>query len=219
MIPADLNPDPFLEDVETGAGFNSCTDGTCDGVELTSTGTCSITAAKPDGAFSGPKDPVNEPFSQRQKEPELLAILITSLADGENCVITLHLVTDGNPGHVATAGGGDPEAEDCLDLTDGDGSTNDCFLGADQLLLHTQYEPGNCELIADTPPPFPVYNTVSLNDGVKIFSQDEASDDDFDDGFREIGPTGSLQLTANGADVVGTLTDPNIGEEFCVVAP
>ena len=241
VIPADLNPDPFLEDAETGDGaeetaftsegdcgsnpencdgFDFCKDETCDGVELTSTGTCSITAAKPDGAFSGPKDPANEPFSQRHKEPELLTILITSLDDGEDCVITLHLVTDGNPGHVATAGD-DSEVEDCLDLTDG--STNDCALGPDQLLLHTQYEPGTCDQIASVDdddnggtPEIPVFNTFSLNDGVKIFSLDEDASDGFQDGFREVGPVGSLQLTVNGSEVPGTLSDANIGEAFCV---
>ena len=250
VIPADLNPDPFLEDAETGDGaeetaftsegdcgsnpencdgFDFCKDETCDGVELTSTGTCSITAAKPDGAFSGPKDPANEPFSQRHKEPELLTILITSLDDGQDCVITLHLVTDGNPGldHISTADGtitGPPTDEDswdCMDLTDG--TIDDCILGPDQLLLHTQYEPGTCDQIASVDdddnggtPEIPVFNTFSLNDGVKIFSLDEDASDGFQDGFREIGPAGSLQLTANGAGVPGTLSDANIGEAFCV---
>ena len=89
----------------------------------------------------------------------------------------------------------------------------------EQILLFTQYEPGSCEKIAEvdgfSTANVNVYNTVSLNDGVKIFQV--ADDGDVtdgtaagvDEGFRLVGTSTSLQLTPNG--VVGATVLENSG--------
>ena len=240
-IPAEFDLDPAGEDAGTGDGDVStadCADGTCNGIDLFDAGDCTLTADQPAGAVAGPKDPANEPYSQRFKQPELVSILVDSVADEGVCTFTLYLVTDGNPGHVSTEEGildggfsaSDNSNWDCLYVETGTsvaaGSVGDCEPGdfvntsePEQILLFTQYEPGKCEEIAQLDGPNTddvfVYNTVSLNDGVKIFQvadDGDAADGTgagVDEGFQLAGPGGTLQLTPNGVD--GAVVGENLG--------
>lgn len=245
-IPAEFNLDPAGEDAATGAAADTVDgdcgtggDGVCNGIDISAAGGCVLTAGQPAGAVAGPKDPTKEPFSQRFKEPELVSILVDSVADTGVCTFTLYLVTDGNPGHVSTAGGiltGDFSASDqsnwdCLYVDAGIapvvavGTVADCQPGdftmgePEQILLFTQYEPGTCEKIAQVTGPntadVNVYNTVSLNDGVKIFQVADDGDaadgtgTGVDEGFQLAGPGGTLQLTPNGVD--GATVGENLG--------
>ncbi len=239
-IPADFNLDPDGEDDADGTFNGTCDDAVCNGIDLSAAGTCVLTESQPAGAVAGPKDPSLDPFDQRFKQPELVSILIETIADAASCTFTLYLVTDGNPGHVSTElvglGGGfsasDQSNWDCLYVDDPDGAggiavgdIEDCRPGdftmsePEQILLFTQYEPGSCEVIAvvdgANTDDVNVYNTVSLNDGVKIFQVADDGDatdgtaGGVDEGFQLAGPGGTLQLTPNGVD--GVVVGENLG--------
>jgi hypothetical protein len=51
----------------------------------------------------------------------------------------------------------------------------------------TQFEPTSCDVVMENG--MTIYNTITLNEGVKLFDPDE--------GIRVLGPVGSLQLTCN----------------------
>lgn len=203
VIPAEWNLDPLAEDAVDGLD-GLCADDVnpgdgCDGVTLDQTAKCSMAFTQPPGAGAGKKGVV--PFGQRWKEPELIRILITNLEKNASCVVTVYVITDGNPGHVSVLEAGDPEVEDC---TDGASAVFDCVLDQDATLLFTQYEPGKCKVI-ETVVSDVVYDTVSMNEGVKIFKVAVDSE-------RLVGPEGTLQLTPNGINP----GDPaDFGEAFC----
>lgn len=222
VIPAEFNLDPDGEDAADGVIGDGCTDLACNGIDLGAVPVpgCDLTEGQPAGAVSGPKDPLLDPFDQRFKEPELISILVDSLANNTTCSFTIYVVTDGNPGHVTEAGG---NAQCIQPIT---GFIEDCELvsGAGdpgQIMLFDLYEPGSCHLIGQFDNGLPddldtaVYDTVSLNDGIKVFeASDDLDDADGTDGIAEghrlVGPIGSLQLTPNGESLIGC---PNLVAE------
>lgn len=218
VIPAEFNLDPDGEDDADGTLDGTCADTVCNGIDLGAVPVpgCNLTEGQPAGAVSGPKDPLLDPFDQRFKEPELISILVDSLADDTTCSFTIYVVTDGNPGHVTEVSGN----AQCIQPDDG--LPDDCELVsgsglAGQIMLFDLYEPGSCDLIgqfdngiADEPDDLDtaVYDTVSLNDGIKVFeASDDLDDADGTDGIAEghrlVGPIGSLQLTPNGENLGG----------------
>ena len=196
VIPAEYNLDPILQEDDEDGIDGSCADATCDGigrigVVSDDTDKCTVVASQP------PNPPGNEvpPLDQRFKEPELLTITIGDLPESEMCTITVYVITDGNPGHVKTSDDTPQGTPQCTDaplnsvaqLTTGTDACEDN--DPEEVLLFTLYEPTSCPVVGETTESDPIYDTITLNAGVKLF--DPVS------GERIYGPRGSLQLTCN----------------------
>jgi hypothetical protein len=193
-VPAEYNLDPILQEDDEDGIDGACADTLCDGNALTGVASdnaeCTVVASQP------PNPPGNEdpPLDQRFLEPELLTITIGDLPQDQMCTITVYVITDGNPGHVMTDDGtpqGVPQcAEAPLNSTAQLAPGIDCAEeDPDHVLLFTLYEPTSCRQVGETTESDPIFDTISLNDGVKLF--------DPESGERVFGPRGSLQLTCN----------------------
>ena len=118
-----------------------------------------------------------------QSERDVIAkYLDTTILVTGDCTVDVFVATDGNPGHfVNDMGTPDPE-DDAFTLWEPTG----CFAFMD----------GNGDLITDVDGD-PVVDTISLNDGVKLYEADANS------GKRLSGPASSLQLVPIGCDSDG----------------
>ncbi len=175
LVPAEFDLDPGAhEDASDGSLNDSCTDGTCDGTtdgdpELEKPGFESDSGACV--VTHSQPDSASKP-EPPPKQPEFFTIVIDGLADEAMCTITIYVKTDENPG-----GGASPDFEptSCRQLATIDHDDNG---GTDEI---------------------PVNDTLTLNEGVKVF-QIEPANDLPAHGERQFGPVSSLQLTVNGCD-------------------
>lgn len=113
---------------------------------------------------------INPPDPDRKLDPHFIRIELGTATEtfdkGETCEVTVWVKTSENP---ASGKGNKP----------------------------TQFEPTSCDVVMEgtTESDPDLFNTITLNEGVKVFDPTTAGPDS---GLRLTGPVGSLQLTGNG---------------------
>jgi hypothetical protein len=84
-VPGEFDLDPVAEDAADGTPDDGCADGTCDGIDTTLAGNCSVTASTSNGA---------EKQGRSKLEPEIITIDPINLDDGASCTVEVFAKTD-----------------------------------------------------------------------------------------------------------------------------